>query len=83
MSDIEELVNERTGAKELVQDGTEVEQIKESEEQKPNALLIKLDLADALMEYLKSKPMIEVERLVNALSNSRAVVLNDGPEPKE
>ena len=46
------------------------------EEQKPNALVISLELANALAEYI-SRPSKEVEQLVNALKSSRQVTVQE------
>jgi hypothetical protein len=67
--------------KELSQEVEEVqgpvaEQAQAQEEQKPNALVISLELANALAEYI-SRPSKEVEQLVNALKNSRQVTVQE------
>jgi hypothetical protein len=54
--------------------GPAVEQAQE--EQKPNALVISLELANALAEYI-SRPSKEVEQLVNALKGSRQVTVQE------
>ena len=46
------------------------------EQQDANAIVITIKLAEALVGYLKTKPMIEVETLVNAISQSPSVVIN-------
>jgi hypothetical protein len=47
----------------------------------PNALLISVELAEAIGKYLMTKPMNEVEQLVSALRDSRAVTVTN--EKKE
>jgi len=42
----------------------------------PNALVISVQLAEALVGYLKTKPMAEVEALVNAIVQSPSVTVN-------
>ena len=49
----------------------------------PNALVISMKLAEALVGYLKTKPMVEVEALVNAIAQSPGVVVSDEQETKE
>ena len=49
--------------------------------QEANALVIDMKLAEALVGYLKTKPMVEVETLVNAIVQSPSVIVNQ--EPKE
>lgn len=46
------------------------------EQQDANAIVITIKLAEALVGYLKTKPMIEVETLVNAISQSPSAVFN-------
>lgn len=46
------------------------------EQQDANAIVITIKLAEAIVGYLKTKPMIEVEALVNAISQSPGVVFN-------
>ena len=46
------------------------------EQQDANAIVITIKLAEAIVGYLKTKPMIEVERLVNTISQSPSVVIN-------
>lgn len=46
------------------------------EQQDANAIVITIKLAEAIVGYLKTKPMIEVEALVNAISQSPGVVIN-------
>ena len=50
---------------------------------KANALLISIELAQALVNYLAEKPLKEVEELVNAIRSSRPVTVNEeAEEPK-
>lgn len=49
----------------------------------PNALVISMKLAEALVGYLKTKPMVEVEALVNSIAQSPAIVVNQEQEPKK
>lgn len=53
------------------------EKVQEEVKQEPNALLISAGLANALVEYLSTKPMNEVEQLVLAIRQSRAVTVED------
>lgn len=53
------------------------DQVQEEVKQEPNALLISAGLANALVEYLSTKPMNEVEQLVLAIRQSRAVTVED------
>ena len=46
------------------------------EQQDANAIVITIELAEALVGYLKTKPMIEVEAFVNAIAQSPGVVIN-------
>tara|TARA_R110002049_G_scaffold3440_4_gene26039 strand:+ start:1258 stop:1458 length:201 start_codon:yes stop_codon:yes gene_type:complete len=52
-------------------------------QQEVNALIIDMKLAEALVGYLKTKPMVEVEALVNAIAQSPGVVVNKEQEPKK
>ena len=52
-------------------------------QQEANALVIDMKLAEALVGYLKTKPMVEVEALVNAIAQSQLVVVNQEQEPKK
>ena len=56
---------------------------KEEGKETPNALLISVELAEALGKYLMTKPMNEVEPLVSALRSSRAVTVTDNKESEE
>ncbi len=56
---------------------------KEEVQQEANALVITMKLAEALVGYLKTKPMVEVEALVNAITQSPGVVINNEEEPKQ
>ena len=50
----------------------------------PNALVVSMELAEAILISLKSKPMVEVEALVNGLLNSpRVTVTTEPEEPKK
>ena len=67
---------------ELVEDQAVVENEAPQEEgPKANALLISIELAQALVTYLAEKPLKEVEELVNAIRSSRGVTVNE-EEPK-
>ena len=67
---------------ELVEDQAVVEnEVVQDEEPKANALLISMELAQALVTYLAEKPLKEVEALVNTIRSSRGVTVED--EPKE
>jgi hypothetical protein len=67
---------------------SKVKDLKEVEEQaqvgpvdsKPNAIVITMELAEALVGYLKSKPMGEVEILVNAIIQSQGVTLENSKQ---
>ena len=48
----------------------------EVQEQEANAIVITIKLAEALVGYLKTKPMVEVEAFVNAISQSPGVVIS-------
>ena len=56
---------------------------KADEQPKPNALLISVELAESLVKYLTGNPMAEVEGLVNAIRQSRAVTVTDESEKEE
>jgi hypothetical protein len=55
------------------------------EQQGANAIVITIQLAEAVVGYLKTKPMIEVEAFVNAIAQSPGVVINQeaSEEPKK
>ena len=59
------------------------EVVQEEAQQEANALVIDMKLAEALVGYLKTKPMVEVEALVNAIAQSPGVVVNKEQEPKK
>lgn len=59
------------------------EVVQEEVQQEANALVIDMKLAEALVGYLKTKPMVEVEALVNAIAQSPGVVVNKEQEPKK
>ena len=59
------------------------EVVQEEAQQEANALVIDMKLAEALVGYLKTKPMVEVEALVNAIVQSPSVIVNQEQEPKE
>lgn len=66
---------------ELVEDQAVVEnEVVQDEEPKANALLISMELAQALVTYLAEKPLKEVEALVNAIRSSRGVTVEDEPK---
>jgi len=48
----------------------------EVQQDAPNAIVVTIKLAEALVGYLKTKPMVEVEAFVNAISQSPGVVLS-------
>ena len=60
------MAQEEEGAKTVQKDRPAVKQ-------DPNAIVISMRLAGALDSYLTSKPMSEVEQLVNALRKSRPI----------
>jgi len=55
----------------------------EVQQQEANALVINMKLAEALVGYLKTKPMVEVEALVNAIAKSPGVVFHQEQENKQ
>ena len=59
------------------------EEVQEGVQQEANALVIDMKLAEALVGYLKTKPMVEVEALVNAIAQSPGVVVNKEQESKK
>ena len=59
----------------------QVEETQEDVQQDAKALVITIQLAEALIGYLKSKPMVEVEALVSAIAQSQQVTISQ--EPKE
>tara|TARA_R100000544_G_C2198575_1_gene45481 strand:+ start:189 stop:395 length:207 start_codon:yes stop_codon:yes gene_type:complete len=63
------------------------EEVQEEVQQQdaPNAIVITIELAEALVGYLKTKPMVEVEALVNAIAQSPGVTVIKEPteESKE
>ena len=61
-------------------DATTEQVATEQEANKPNAIVITMELAEALVGYLKSKPMSEVEVLVNAIVQSQGVTLERAPQ---
>tara|TARA_R110000751_G_scaffold76071_2_gene153065 strand:+ start:66 stop:290 length:225 start_codon:yes stop_codon:yes gene_type:complete len=61
---------------EIVQDVQE----QSAEAPKPNALLINLELAEAVIGYLREQKMSEVESLVAGIRGSRAVTVTDEPQ---
>tara|TARA_R110002050_G_scaffold97749_1_gene203188 strand:+ start:1688 stop:1918 length:231 start_codon:yes stop_codon:yes gene_type:complete len=52
------------------------------EQPNPNALLISVELAEGIIQYLTSKPMAEVENLVNGIRKSRAVTVQEEAQPE-
>ncbi len=52
-------------------------------QQEANSLIIDIKIAEALVGYLKTKPMVEVEALVNAIAQSPGVVVKQEQESKE
>lgn len=67
--------------KEAQVEAPQVEETQEDVQQDAKALLVTIQLAEALVGYLKSKPMVEVEALVNAIAQSQQVTISQ--EPKE
>lgn len=65
--------NKEVKEMEVVQD---VQEQKE-EAPKPNALLITVELAEALVGYLREQKMADVESLVAGIRGSRAVTVTD------
>ena len=55
----------------------------EVQEQEANAIVITIKLAEALIGYLKTKPMVEVEAFVGAISQSPGVYFESDVETKE
>lgn len=53
----------------------------ETEATQPNALLITVELANAIVEHLSKDTFSEVDGLINAIRQSRAVTVTD--ESKE
>lgn len=62
---------------ETVKEEVVTEKANAETKQSPNALLISMDLAEAIGQYLITKPMTEVEQLVSALRGSRSVTVTD------
>ena len=59
-------------------------QVEKVDNDAPNALVVSMELAEAILTSLKSKPMVEVEDLVNGLLNSPRVTVTSKPEePKK
>ena len=66
---------------ELVEDQVTVEnEVAQEEGPKVNALLISIELAQSLVNYLAEKPLKEVEELVNAIRSSRGVTVEEEPK---
>tara|TARA_R110000796_G_scaffold76234_4_gene170670 strand:+ start:625 stop:852 length:228 start_codon:yes stop_codon:yes gene_type:complete len=65
--------NKEVKEMEVVQDVQE----QEAEAPKPNALLITVELAEALVGYLREQKMADVESLVAGIRGSRAVTVTD------
>ena len=65
--------------KELEAVAPEVE-TKEAEAPQPNALLITVELANALIEHLARGSYSEVSELINALRQSRTVTIEEKKE---
>ena len=61
---------------EIVQDV----QKQSAEAPKPNALLITVELAEAVVGYLREQKMADVESLVAGIRGSRAVTVTDEPQ---
>ena len=65
--------NKEVKEMEVVQDVQE----QKAETPKPNALLINVELAEALIGYLREQKMADVESLVAGIRGSRAVTVTD------
>jgi hypothetical protein len=68
---------------EIVKDEVTTEEATAETKETPNALLISVELAEAIGKYLMTKPMNEVEQLVSALRGSRAVTVTNNEESEE
>ena len=55
----------------------------EVQQDAPNAIVVTIKLAEALIGYLKTKPMVEVEAFVGAISQSPGVYFESDVETKE
>ena len=55
----------------------------ETEATKANALLITVDLANALVEHLSKDTFSVVDRLINGIRQSRAVTVTDEAKKEE
>jgi hypothetical protein len=53
------------------------------QEQQANAIIVEMKLAEALVGYLKTRPMVEVETLVNAISQSPSVFVETNEQSKK
>ena len=65
--------------KETQVESPQVEEKGNDAQQDDKALVITIQLAEALIGYLKSKPMVEVEGLVNAIAQSQQVTITQQP----
>ena len=65
--------------KEAQVESPQVEETQEDVQQDAKALVITIQLAEALIGYLKSKPMVEVEALVSAIAQSQQVTISQEP----
>ena len=52
----------------------------DAEVKKPDAIIVELELAEALLTYLKTKPMNEVEQLAYGLAQCQGVTLSESKE---
>lgn len=58
-------------------------QNQEAKASKPNALLINVELAEALVGYLREQKMADVESLVAEIRGSRAVTVTEEPKQEK
>jgi hypothetical protein len=71
--------NKEVKEMEVVQDVQE----QKAEDPKPNALLITVELAEALVGYLLDQKMADVEGLVNGIRSSRGVFVTEEPKQEK
>ena len=71
--------NKEVKEMEVVQDVQE----QKAEAPKPNALLITVELAEALVGYLREQKMADVESLVAGIRGSRAVTVTEEPKQEK
>ena len=58
-------------------------QNQEAKASKPNTLLINVELAEALVGYLREQKMADVESLVAGIRGSRAVTVTEEPKQEK